>query len=117
MDRRFLTVLGVSLVFALVISSIFYQMSARAGGRTMVLRVSGNSIVLERNRPSGTAKDTVKMTDLNSEYGVLLSGPDSIRIDARGMLENSLDAPVKYVFTRGTAVDSVQISRYGRIYR
>jgi pilus assembly protein CpaB len=34
MDRRFLTVLGVSLVFALVISSIFYQMSARAGGST-----------------------------------------------------------------------------------
>ena len=32
MDRRFLTVLGVSLVFALVVSSIFYQMSARAGG-------------------------------------------------------------------------------------
>ena len=30
MDRRFLTVLGVSLVFALVVSSIFYQMSARA---------------------------------------------------------------------------------------
>jgi pilus assembly protein CpaB len=29
MDRRFLTVLGVSLVFALVVSSIFYQMSAR----------------------------------------------------------------------------------------
>lgn len=32
MDRRFLTVLAVSLVFALVVSSIFYQMSARAGG-------------------------------------------------------------------------------------
>jgi pilus assembly protein CpaB len=32
MDRRFLTVLGVSLVFALVISSIFYRMSALAGG-------------------------------------------------------------------------------------
>jgi pilus assembly protein CpaB len=30
MDRRFLTVLGVSLVFALVVSSIFYQFSARA---------------------------------------------------------------------------------------
>jgi len=29
MDRRFLTVLGVSLVFALVVSSIFYQMTAR----------------------------------------------------------------------------------------
>jgi prepilin-type N-terminal cleavage/methylation domain-containing protein len=93
------------------------RMSARAGGRTMVLRVSGNAIVLERNRPTGTAKDTVKMTDLNAQYGVLLAGPDSIRIDSRGMLENSLGTPVKFVFTRGTAVDSVQISRYGRIFR
>jgi pilus assembly protein CpaB len=32
MDRRFLTVLGVSLLFALVVSGIFYQMTARAGG-------------------------------------------------------------------------------------
>jgi pilus assembly protein CpaB len=32
MDRRFLTVLGVSLVFALVVSSIFYQMSAKGSG-------------------------------------------------------------------------------------
>ncbi|MBZ5602232.1 MAG: Flp pilus assembly protein CpaB [Acidobacteriia bacterium] len=31
MDRRFLTVLGVSLVFALVVSSVFYQMTARSG--------------------------------------------------------------------------------------
>jgi pilus assembly protein CpaB len=31
MDRRFLTVVGVSLVFALVVSAIFYQISARAG--------------------------------------------------------------------------------------
>ena len=30
MDRRFATVLGVSLVFALLVSSIFYQMTARA---------------------------------------------------------------------------------------
>jgi pilus assembly protein CpaB len=33
MDRRFLTVLGVSLVFALVVSSVFYQMTARSGTR------------------------------------------------------------------------------------
>lgn len=33
MDRRFLMVLGVSLVFALVVSSIFYQMTSRAGGK------------------------------------------------------------------------------------
>jgi pilus assembly protein CpaB len=30
MDKRFLTVLGVSLLFALIISSVFYQMSARS---------------------------------------------------------------------------------------
>jgi pilus assembly protein CpaB len=30
MDRRFLTVLAVSLLFALVVSTLFYQMSARA---------------------------------------------------------------------------------------
>ncbi len=34
MDRRFITVLGVSLLFALVVSSIFYLMSSRAGGRS-----------------------------------------------------------------------------------
>lgn len=33
MDRRFLTVLGVSLVFALVVSSVFYQMTSRSGTR------------------------------------------------------------------------------------
>ncbi len=32
MDRRFLTVLGVSLVFALVVSSVFYQMTAHSSG-------------------------------------------------------------------------------------
>jgi pilus assembly protein CpaB len=31
MDRRFITVLGVSLVFALVVSSVFYQMTSHAG--------------------------------------------------------------------------------------
>jgi pilus assembly protein CpaB len=31
MDRRFMTVLGVSLVFALVVSALFYQMTARSG--------------------------------------------------------------------------------------
>jgi len=31
MDRRFLTVLGVSLLFALVVSATFYQVSVRAG--------------------------------------------------------------------------------------
>jgi pilus assembly protein CpaB len=36
MDRRFLTVLGVSLVFALVVSSVFYQMTARSSSAKRV---------------------------------------------------------------------------------
>jgi pilus assembly protein CpaB len=31
MDRRFVTVLGVSLLFALLVSAVFYQMTARSG--------------------------------------------------------------------------------------
>jgi pilus assembly protein CpaB len=34
MDRRFLTVMGISLLFALVISTIFYGMTSRAGARS-----------------------------------------------------------------------------------
>jgi pilus assembly protein CpaB len=48
MDRRFLTVLGVSLVFALVVSSIFYQMSAR-----------GNSSASQRSPAAQELKDVV----------------------------------------------------------
>ena len=33
MDRRFLTVLGLSLLFALVVSTLFYAVSSRAAGR------------------------------------------------------------------------------------
>ena len=33
MDRRFLTVLGVSLVFALLVSTVFYQISSRANSQ------------------------------------------------------------------------------------
>jgi pilus assembly protein CpaB len=47
MDRRFLTVLGVSLVFALVVSSVFYQMTARSGGPS---------------KPDTTQKDVVVAT-------------------------------------------------------
>jgi pilus assembly protein CpaB len=33
MDRRFLTVMGISLLFALLISTLFYSMTSRAAGR------------------------------------------------------------------------------------
>lgn len=67
MDRRFLTVLGVSLVFALVVSSIFYQFTAKAssGGP----KPSSNSelkdlVVATHPLPVGV---TIKVTDLKVE--------------------------------------------------
>jgi len=62
MDRRFLTVLGVSLLFALVISSVFYQMTARAGGSKKVEPSDVKDIVLAA-RPLSVGV-TVKPADI-----------------------------------------------------
>src|ERR1700680_2018948 len=62
MDRRFLTVLGVSLLFALVISSIFYQMTARAGGPKRAEPTDQRDIVVAA-RPLSVGT-TVKPADI-----------------------------------------------------
>jgi pilus assembly protein CpaB len=51
MDRRFLTVLGVSLLFALVVSSIFYQMSSRAAGRSKNQKKVDMSVLVVAAKP------------------------------------------------------------------
>jgi pilus assembly protein CpaB len=62
MDRRFLTVLGVSLLFALVISSVFYQMTSRAGTPRKVEATDLKDVVLAV-KPMGVGM-TVKAADL-----------------------------------------------------
>jgi pilus assembly protein CpaB len=62
MDRRFLTVLGVSLLFALVISSVFYQMTARAGSAKKPEPTDLKDVVLAA-RPLSVGT-TVKPADL-----------------------------------------------------
>lgn len=62
MDRRFLTVLGVSLLFALVISSVFYQMTARAGGPKKAESTDMRDVV-EAARPLSVGV-TVKPADI-----------------------------------------------------
>jgi len=52
MDRRFLTVLGVSLVFALVVSSVFYQMTSR-GSAPRKSEASNMQDVVVATRPLG----------------------------------------------------------------
>ena len=51
MDRRFITVLGVSLVFALVVSSVFYQMTARSSGPSKKVESTDLKDVVVTARP------------------------------------------------------------------
>lgn len=92
--------------------------AARVANRIAVLRLNGTRLLVERNAFTGTSKDTLGgVADLGAEYGVSISGPDSVRIDARGMLETKLSTAVKFVITRGTWSDSVRLSSYGRLTR
>ncbi len=53
MDRRFLTVLGVSLVFALLVSSVFYQMTSRSSASTKKPENSDQKDLVVTTRPLG----------------------------------------------------------------
>lgn len=63
MDRRFLTVLGVSLVFALVVSAVFYQMTSKAGSAPKQAEVSDLKDVVIAVRPLPVGL-TVKAADV-----------------------------------------------------
>lgn len=63
MDRRFLTVLGVSLLFALVISSVFFQMTSRSGGGAKKPEQSDTRDIVVAAKPMGVGV-TVKAADV-----------------------------------------------------
>lgn len=96
------------------------RVTARASNQVAVLRLNGGVVVLERNQsfPS-TVKDTVTMGgqfhDFPARYGVTITGPDSVRMDPRGMLVDA--GPHTWVFTRDGWSDSVMVNSYGRILR
>jgi pilus assembly protein CpaB len=88
MDRRFLTVLGVSLVFALVVSSIFYQMTARAGSTPKKDKVELRDLVVAAQPlPIGV---TVKPSDVK----VLKTAADHFPKGAFSRVEEVIDRPV-----------------------
>src|SRR5438105_12411488 len=88
MDRRFLTVLGVSLLFALVISSVFYQMTSRSGSPKKVDATDLKDVVLAA-RPMGVGI-TVKPADV--KVGKLPVG--SFPKGAFSRPEDVIDRPV-----------------------
>ncbi|HXP85978.1 MAG TPA: Flp pilus assembly protein CpaB [Bryobacteraceae bacterium] len=88
MDRRFLTVLGVSLVFALVVSSVFYQMTARSSGPRRT-DASDQKDVVVATRPLGTGV-MIKPADVK----VIRVGADAFPKGGFSKVEEVLDRPV-----------------------
>lgn len=88
MDRRFLTVLGVSLLFALVISSVFYQMTSRSGASKKVDQPELRDVVLA-SRPLA-AGVTVKSADVK----IAKIPPNGFPKGAFSKVEEVIDRPV-----------------------
>jgi pilus assembly protein CpaB len=88
MDRRFLTVLGVSLVFALVVSSVFYQMTAHSGSTPK--QVDGNlKDMVVATHPMGVGV-MLKPPDVK----IVKMSTDSFPKGAFSKVEDVLDRPV-----------------------
>ena len=92
--------------------------TARTTNKVTVLRQLNDQIWVEVNNSPGTTKTvTHQPLSLAEEYKVTItSGEDSLKIDQRGMLQQS-GRQFKYVFTRNGYADSVMINGYGRILR
>jgi len=88
MDRRFLTVLGVSLLFALVISSVFYQMTSRAGGSKKVEQTDLRDVVVAA-RPLSVGTN-VKPADIK----LVKIASSAFPKGAFGKAEEVIDRPV-----------------------
>lgn len=87
MDRRFLTVLGVSLLFALFVSSLFYQMTARAGGKKGDSGDAKDLVVAAKELSVGI---TVKPTDVK----VIKVNPEQFPKQGFTKVEEVIDRPV-----------------------
>lgn len=89
MDRRFLTVLGVSMVFALVVSAIFYQISARSGGPAKSSQDTDMKDVVVAAKPLSVGV-TVTAEDLKVIKVPVLHFP----VGGLSKVEEALDRPV-----------------------
>lgn len=88
MDRRFLTVLGASLVFAVVVTAIFYQISVRASGpRKAEVRQMKDLVIASRPLAVGMS---LKADDLK----VVKVPADAFPKGAFSKPEEVLDRPV-----------------------
>jgi len=94
--------------------------TAVSGNQTATLRINGNQVMVyatpRRKAPIGanTLDTIVRPTDLSSSFGVTLSGGyDSVRIASSGLGMDS----AAIVLTKYTSIDTLYISRYGRVLK
>jgi pilus assembly protein CpaB len=88
MDRRFITVLGVSLLFALLVSSVFYQMTGRSSPAKKVESTDQKDLVVTA-RPLGVGV-MVKPADVKVVKIAAVAFPKG----AFSKVEDVLDRPV-----------------------
>ena len=89
--------------------------SAIESGRTAAVRANGNSLVVTaspRRLPgAGTIDTVVAPTNIRTQYGVGLSGLDSVRVGPTGI---GLGA-AQIVLTKSSYADTVFINQFGRV--
>jgi len=93
---------------------------AMSSNQTAIVRLNGNQVYLyarpRRRAPTaGNTVDTIiRPVDLYNVYGVTVSGgADSVRVSSTGL---GLDSAT-VVLTKSTFIDTVFISRYGRVIK
>ena len=91
---------------------------AISADQTAILRVNGNQVYLyarpRRRAGAGSVDTIIRPTDLYSVYGVTVSGgADSVRVASTGL---GLDSAA-VILTKSTFVDTIFISRYGRVIK
>lgn len=98
--------------------------AARASNQVAVLRLSQNVLWIELNNffPLTTKVPVTaggRFHDLEEQYGVTVTGPDSVRVDSRGILipTNGSPPPYIWVISRDGWSDSIMVNGYGRMVR
>lgn len=92
--------------------------AARTSNRVAVLRLLNDSVWVELNESfpgTGKTRLTGGGHSFLSAYGTTVTGPDSVRVDPRGMLLES--GTHTWVFTRDGWSDSAMVNGYGRVVR
>ncbi len=89
MDRRFVTVLGVSLAFALVVASVFYQMTARSSTANKPAAPTDEKDLVVATRPLGVGS-VVKPADVK----IVKVAGNSFPKGAFSKIEDVLERPL-----------------------